>query len=1100
MQETPRLQWPVPEWTAEWQLWQQKFTDLVNSQDSDVFGAIEGMKTIYSQIPNARVFDDAGTPKLEITSPVIVVSRTNNVPVSIELSSPLTLLPNYFIGATITPGAVEAHSSEFELFSSVPTDPSVQIFGYVTDAFTINWYNGATLALGDPFRPVFSFLSGSGTDTEKVKVTGADTTAGYLDDKLTAGAGIVLNVLNPGGNELVEIVSESSWARTAGSPGYLAPVVSTDTIRVGAGTEAQPGVSSWIDPDTGLVWPGSGAIVFSLEGSNQLQIAKDGSEIVFGFVDPQDSEFKWRFDYVRSSGSAPVYMEFNVDPGPTGYGAYYEVNVDSNTTTGPAEVGIYATGGRPKIEIEARSTEGQNVYFDILGQTSSSSSIVIQSSSTGASAGSVRISGRSTSGDGHVLIDAHGVTEAYISVGDGQTDEIRFDDSNLDSASISWVESYVLLSELPSEWEDYDSNFGEASIIDAINQTYSAAAVNYWNRTTGTPNFVHPVTVADHVRVGDTSGGDYVGLNHDGTDGEIYVGTSGGDIIIRTADALGGAVSEQLRIAGFDGEHRIDFSNAGGSGRIFSNVSGYAKLDMYCNSSGTGNSDIVLHANTDSGDSKIFIHSSSNTGDAYVDIGDNNVDYLRFADVNRQGSTWTAQYVVLSDSTSDWDTYEANFGEVSLFSAINSAYDSAGAAAAGQILFGTGTATTSEAELYYNTATNMLSLGQGAAPGATLHVASNVDSAKLDMYNSSNTTPATLYLRKSANSSIGTNQAVANNEDIGTIYFSGANGLSFNNTAYIRCVAAESFSSTDGGARLEVWTTPIDSVTSAQALNITQDQDLYVAESIVAGDTLGHTISGTLHDSIIFGDNVLVDTGQTAYASIVGGNNPTINGSVNSCLIVGDNQTVNVGAAGLIGCASFGIGNVFTGASNSSLMVGLYNEMSHDRAFVKGSYAKSEWDYGSFSASTRLDGSTTGSSQLIESMVLALRSTTTGMKVMPVAGSGSTSPLTIETGYLYTFTCRLTASYESSLGLEEWIWYVRAWRNATNDVSVDSTLLSDWDGSTANIGTGSAAWVANDTDDTIELQVTPYDASAAIQWVAHIYGGVKVKSGYDSPT
>jgi hypothetical protein len=41
-----------------------------------------------------------------------------------------------------------------------------------------------------------------------------------------------------------------------------------------------------------------------------------------------------------------------------------------------------------------------------------------------------------------------------------------------------------------------------------------------------------------------------------------------------------------------------------------------------------------------------------------------------FDDVNRTGSTWTATSVKLSDTTAEWDNYETQFGEVSLFNAI----------------------------------------------------------------------------------------------------------------------------------------------------------------------------------------------------------------------------------------------------------------------------------------------------------------------------------------------------------------------------------------------------------------------------------------------
>lgn len=41
-----------------------------------------------------------------------------------------------------------------------------------------------------------------------------------------------------------------------------------------------------------------------------------------------------------------------------------------------------------------------------------------------------------------------------------------------------------------------------------------------------------------------------------------------------------------------------------------------------------------------------------------------------FDDVNRTGSTWSATSVKLSETTTEWDNYETEFGEVSLFNAI----------------------------------------------------------------------------------------------------------------------------------------------------------------------------------------------------------------------------------------------------------------------------------------------------------------------------------------------------------------------------------------------------------------------------------------------
>jgi hypothetical protein len=52
---------------------------------------------------------------------------------------------------------------------------------------------------------------------------------------------------------------------------------------------------------------------------------------------------------------------------------------------------------------------------------------------------------------------------------------------------------------------------------------------------------------------------------------------------------------------------------------------------------------------------------------------------LNFTDSYRAGSTWSlADGISLSDASSEWSTFETNFGEVSLLNAINQAYASAG--------------------------------------------------------------------------------------------------------------------------------------------------------------------------------------------------------------------------------------------------------------------------------------------------------------------------------------------------------------------------------------------------------------------------------------
>lgn len=47
----------------------------------------------------------------------------------------------------------------------------------------------------------------SGSSDHKVKVDVADTTPGFLDDKLVAGAGVTLTILNPGADEQIQVTA-----------------------------------------------------------------------------------------------------------------------------------------------------------------------------------------------------------------------------------------------------------------------------------------------------------------------------------------------------------------------------------------------------------------------------------------------------------------------------------------------------------------------------------------------------------------------------------------------------------------------------------------------------------------------------------------------------------------------------------------------------------------------------------------------------------------------------------------------------------------------------------------------------------------------------
>ena len=85
--------------------------------------------------------------------------------------------------------------------------------------------------------------------------------------------------------------------------------------------------------------------------------------------------------------------------------------------------------------------------------------------------------------------------------------------------------------------------------------------------------------------------------------------------------------------------------------------------------SGTGASSVNATSGT-------LTLSSTTSGDVAVD----SAAEILFDDTNRSGSTWAATSVKLTETTGEWDTYESNFGEVSIFNALNQAYSAAGGA------------------------------------------------------------------------------------------------------------------------------------------------------------------------------------------------------------------------------------------------------------------------------------------------------------------------------------------------------------------------------------------------------------------------------------
>jgi hypothetical protein len=74
----------------------------------------------------------------------------------------------------------------------------------------------------------------------------------------------------------------------------------------------------------------------------------------------------------------------------------------------------------------------------------------------------------------------------------GNYTKVRFVDSYLWDASPGWIKPYIALSEATSEWDDYKVNFGEVSLLNAINQC------SYWSKVSNT---LYPSITGDNVKI-----------------------------------------------------------------------------------------------------------------------------------------------------------------------------------------------------------------------------------------------------------------------------------------------------------------------------------------------------------------------------------------------------------------------------------------------------------------------------------------------------------------------------------------------------------------------------------------------------------------------
>lgn len=1322
MSESQRYNRPIPEWNADWQSWQQKFEDLVNDIESDIFSNMEAIKCVFNQLPNARVYDDSGTYKLELLSDLILISRTYNMKIIVDSSDDLVLIPYHLVGLTFTPGAVGEVTTEFELFNTAPVDNDVHIFGYVTENYSINWFNGSVFAEGESSRRLFSFLASTGADTNKVKVSVADTTEDFLTNKLTAGTNITLNILNPGGDEEIEIVAASGyWSRNVAAPPYLYPTTDTDVIRVGDGAVTRPGVASKTYTTTGLRWGITESP--SIVNEDSIYFVADGNDVVSVYFDSSTSEQTISFvdDATVDIGtirkrmnpgavSDLVVLNIEVEGGVNTDGTQLILksmtnNDIYNLQTSTVEIesiasgldalsvlkastGVAATSGTAEVQMIAEGYNTVNCLIRAHDLAAHTSSVAILSDG-----GSVS----------NVSIKAEGITISNAEFGSDPTNGYAYTDIFATSTD---SESFVdVLSQTNGGGSISASigiramNYGVDAYDDATVIVRSYAAAGYASVIIGAPNTEDVfLSVSDSIffRFLDV---DKLEVYHS-TDTLVfstfesddtlsvlefshkkYAGTSEAAIEFNVLGDTGtGGSRFTINSYNYETTDKADveiYAN-GGTPKIdivaTSTGSGLAEANLYADGNVTGDGEVDILATSTAANAFVYIAAEGNVS-GIVYIGSILTDIVAFSDSSSSAihGIWTQDAIPFSISPSEWTTYNSNFGEVSLLAALNVAYTSGGGSVvepSDQIVYGTGTGVDSSASFKWNTSSSVLVVGNNGTRYATsidskAEIQNGITSERwsttlaegsslslLRSYNASigshtavptggylgeinfygsdgtdwaegariivsaastfsgtnsgsdlnfyitrktTTTPAlamrldsdgylsitdssavataaleifgnaedtydnilalsffsdSVYeqpivrIRKAQTDVIGNNGPVSSGSALGQISFEASNGSSFESAIEFRVVATSTWSGASEGARLELWQSLAGDTGVEKAIVIYRGDEVltpggYSTVHMHVGDDADYeSLVIRANNLIVFQDVNTIDSSYMGGNIVIGGGNDFASSYLSDSIIVGDSNNFNTCSSLIYGgnsndlelvqnsllmltstdpasitksiaiCSSSTFQSCsntilvgsshFCTSSSYSLMFG-YSCYSNDHpgVIVRGQRAKADFDYGEFFTAGRLDGSTLGSSQAFKAVPMMYRTTDTTPTVLTTTGSGTTSPLVIEDGYLYCFECRLVASSDGSTTdtVEVWVWDVEVWRNSINGIQFYATQRYNH---ALSGGAGTATWQKNDTDHTLELKVTAIGGEPqTIDWFAHIWGGIKIQTTYD---
>ena len=192
-------------------------------------------------------------------------------------------------------------------------------------------------------------------------------------------------------------------------------------------------------------------------------------------------------------------------------------------------------------------------------------------------------------------------------------------------------------------------------------------------------------------------------------------------------------------------------------------------------------------------------------------------------------------------------------------------------------------------------------LGVGTtSPEELLEVASTNtnEGIQVSCYSATQSSAGTIRLAHSLDGTIGSHAAVTVNDQLGRIFFAGSDGTDFYSGAAIIADSTQNYTASNGGTRLEFYTTPNNSQSRAQAVTIDQDGSVGIGTS--SPDTLLHVDGGT-DISMSSSADGQIKIGGNAYNGAIaldGSNMSIYHNSSGRGLVLGTNETARLTIAG----------------------------------------------------------------------------------------------------------------------------------------------------------------------------------------------------------